>query len=167
MPGRMPDDAEHVCRRPHPWRQLCLTERAAGIAADAADGHVEAAEAELDQLGDRKTLLRTRVAGGIHLKVEVQVHVPRDFLRRDDGVVPFYSRPLPAAAGLIEQVPAGEEEIVRDHRAAAPADAGDVAGIRVDRREVVVPLHLARRGLMRRDEPGRHAERAVVLLHRL
>ena len=59
----MPDDAEHVSDGRIRGRELCLTERAAGIAADAADGHVETPEAELDQLGDRETLLRTRVAG--------------------------------------------------------------------------------------------------------
>ena len=79
-------------------RELCLTERPAGIAADAADGHVETPEAEFNQLGDRETLLRTRIAGAIHLKVEVQVHVPRDILRRDDGVRAVHSRPLPSAA---------------------------------------------------------------------
>ena len=41
------------------------------------------------------------------------------------------------------------------------------AGIRVDGGKVIVPLDLAGSSLVRGDESGRHAERAIVLLDRL
>ena len=161
---RVPDDADHVGHGGIRGRDLRPTERGAGVAADPADRHVQRTEPILDQLQDREALLGAQIAGRIDLEVEVEPHVAGDFLRRDDVGGAVLAGPLPAPARLVEQVAAGEEQIVRDHGPAAPAHARYVAGVGVDRCEIGVPLHLTGSRLVRGHERGRHVERAIVLL---
>ena len=141
----------------------------ARIATHATDRDVQSTEAILDQIQDGKALLGAQVSGGSTWKLKFNRMFRRDLLRTDDvGGAVLTSGRVPATTGLIEEVPAREEQVVARSSSrcptARPTRCPDSCTSMPGWRSTAPDMPA---DLVRQDERRGHPEASVVLLDRL